>query len=224
MQAVILAAGEGTRMRPLTYHVPKPMARAAGKNLVEHNIHKLPKEVTELIFVVGYLAEQVMNHFGDEYEGRPVTYVKQKKLLGTAHALSLCQKHLRDTFLVFMGDDMYGREDFETCISLPWAWLVKKVRGKFAGGRIVYDDDGHVVSVIEGTHNEDEAYVGTNLFVLGMEYFDYPMVAIKNGAEYGLPQTVLQAARDFPIKMVEAKGWQQVTDLDDLKRLHSSLS
>ena len=224
MQAVILAAGEGTRMRPLTYHVPKPMVRAAGKNLIEHNIERLPAEITELIIVVGYLGEQIMNHFGDEYAGRPVTYVRQKKLNGTAHALSLAKKHLRGRFLVCMGDDMYGADDFSEALAHEWSWLVKKVRGKFTGGRIIYDEEGHVTAVKEGTHNEQEAYVGTNLFVLGMEYFNYAMVPIKNGAEFGLPQTVALAAADFPIKMIEASGWQQITDLEDVRRLHTQLS
>lgn len=224
MQAVFLVAGEGTRMRPLTYHVPKPMTRAGGKNLVEHNIANLPKEVDEIIFVVGYLGEQIMNHFGDEYEGRKITYVRQKKLLGTAHALSLCKKHLRGRFIVLMGDDMYGKEDIRNCLKYDWAWLVKKVRGKFTGGRIVYDEDGHVKAVTEGTHNVKEGFVGTNFFVLGLEYFNYKMVPIKNDTEYGLPQTVALAANDFPIKMIEAKNWEQISDMEDLKRLHQQLS
>ncbi|QSH39546.1 NTP transferase domain-containing protein [Candidatus Kaiserbacteria bacterium] len=224
MQAVFLVAGEGTRMRPLTYHVPKPMARAGGKNLVEHNIDNLPKEITEIIFVVGYLAEQIMNHFGDEYEGRKITYVRQKKLLGTAHALSLCQKHLHGRFIVLMGDDVYGKDDIKNCLQYDWAWLVKKVRGKFTGGRIIYDSDGNVTSVTEGKHNVKDGFVGTNLFVLGMEYFNYQMVPIKDGKEYGLPQTVALAAEDFPIKMVEAKNWEQISDMNDLKRLHTRIS
>jgi NDP-sugar pyrophosphorylase family protein len=224
MQAIFLAAGEGTRMRPLTYHVPKPMARVGGKNLLEHNIVHLPSEIDELIIVVGYLAEQIENHFGNEYAGRSVTYVKQRKLRGTAHALSLCKKHIRGRFLVLMGDDIYGTEDVAECLKHEWAWLVKKVHGKFTGGRIIYDQQGNVTSVKEGTHNVKTAFVGTNLFVLQPEYFNYQMVPVKGGEEFGLPQTVALNANDFPIKMIEAKNWQQITDMDDLKRLRTSLS
>ncbi|MBL4644388.1 MAG: NTP transferase domain-containing protein [Candidatus Pacebacteria bacterium] len=224
MQAIFLTAGEGTRMRPLTYHVPKSMARAGGKNLIEHNIAKLPPEITEIIFVVGYLKEQIMNHFGDTFDDRKVTYVQQKRPLGTAHALSLCQKHIHGRFLVLMGDDMYGEDDIESCLQHDWAWLVKEIRGKFVGGRIVYNKVGNVSDVVEGVHEVQRGYVGTNLFVLGEEYFDYPMVSIKGGAEFGLPQTVALAATDYDIKIVEATNWKQITDMDDLKRLHGSFS
>jgi len=219
MQAIILAAGYGTRMRPLTYHVPKPMVRAAGKNLVEHNLHNLPEEIDELIFVVGYLAEQVMNHFGDNFEGRKVRYVKQKKMLGTAHAVSLCKQYINGRFLVLMGDDIYGKEDMENALAHERSWLVKKVHGKFVGGRIVHDKDGNATDAIEGTHDTSEAYVGTNLFVLTPEYFDYEMVAIKDGAEFGLPQTVAKMAKDYPIKLIEATGWTQITDMKDVEQL-----
>lgn len=65
--------------------------------------------------------------------------------------------------------------------------------------------------------------MGTNLFVLGKEYFTYPMVAIKDGAEFGLPQTVALAATEHSIKMVEATKWKQISDMDDLKRLDTYL-
>ena len=223
MQAIILAAGEGTRMRPLTYHVPKPMARAGGKNLMEHNIARLPKEITELVIVIGYLGEQIVNHFGTEFEGRKVTYVKQRKLKGTAHAISLCEKHVQDRFLIFMGDDMYGKDDFRKCLKEEWAWLVARVRGKMRGGKIIYDANANVTDVKEGIHAPGDNYIGTNLFVLGKEYFSYPMVAIKGGVEYGLPQTVAKVAQDFKIKMVQATGWEQINDIQDLKRLDRSI-
>ena len=113
MQAVLLAAGQGEKLRPITYDVPKPMIRIAGKNLIEHNIDQLPNEIDELIIVVGHLAPQIINHFGNEYKGKKITYVKQKKLLGTGHALSICKQHLKDRFLVMMSDDIYDRKDIE---------------------------------------------------------------------------------------------------------------
>lgn len=221
MQAIVLAAGEGTRMRPLTYETPKPLVRIGGKPLMEHNFEKLPKEITELIIIVGYLAEHIQNYFGNSYNGIPIRYVHQQKLLGTADAVNLCKEYIIGRFMVFMGDDLYSAQDMQACLGHERSWLVQKKQGSFTGGRIVHDAAGHVVDAIEGTHEVQEGYVSTNMFVLTPEYFEYDMVPIKNGAEFGLPQTVVRMAHDYPVKLVEATGWQQVTTVADVQALRT---
>ncbi len=211
-------------MRPITYHVPKPLVRICGKNLVEHNLEKLPKEVTELIFVVGYLKEQVMNHFGDEFNGRKVKYVVQKKYLGTAHALDLCRRYITGRFIVMMSDDVYSGADFRECLKYEQAILVKKVRGKSTAGKVVCDDDGNMVDIIEGTHDDKGGILANlNFFVLLPDYFEYKMVAIKGGKEYGLPQTVVKMSREHPIKIVEATNWMKIDGMSDLKTYEREL-
>jgi len=222
MQVIILAAGYGTRMRPLTYHVPKPMIRAGGKNFIEHNIDKLPESIDEIIIVVGYLAEQVKNHFGDEFQGRKITYVKQKKMLGTGHAIDLCKKYINGKFLVLMGDDICSKNDINVCLENERSMMVKKVKCKFSGGKVIYDDEGHLQDIKEGVH-EGGGYINTNVFVLTPEYFNYEMVSIKNGEEFGLPQTVIKMAKDYPIKIVESTDWRQMSDLDDVKNFEKLL-
>ena len=218
MQAVILAAGKGERMKPLTFHIPKPMIRVLGKNLIEHNLTQLPPEVDELIIVVGYLAEQVMNHFGEEFEGRKVTYVKQKKMLGTGHALFACRPHIRGRFLVMMSDDMYSARDIEACLSAgDNVMMVKKVHGKFSGGRIITDKEGNLLEIREGVHNTKQALVNTALYVMTPDIFTYELEPIKDGKEYGLPQTMVKMIPEHPIKTVEAQDWYQISELSDLK-------
>ncbi len=65
MQCVILAAGKGTRLRPLTDNTPKPLVPVAGKPLIDHTIDALPSAIDELILVVGYLGDQLRAHFGN---------------------------------------------------------------------------------------------------------------------------------------------------------------
>ena len=77
MQAVIMAAGEGRRMRPLTLELPKPLIKVAGKPILEHILDALPPEIDEVILVVGYKADMVKQHFGDSYHGRHIRYVYQ---------------------------------------------------------------------------------------------------------------------------------------------------
>lgn len=228
MQAVILAAGEGTRMRPITHHVPKPLVRfhapdGTRKTTVESNLELLPPEVDELLFVVGYLKEQVMNYFGDEFQGRRVQYIEQKKPLGTGHAVALVSKHIKDRFLVMMGDDLYSQVDIDACFAVPGsALLVQKVRSKYSGGNVTLDAQGNLKAIEEGTHSG--GLLNAALYVLTPDYFSYDPVPIKNGAEYGLPQTIVTMAADHPVKVVEAQWWQQVTDMNDIKRLPQLLT
>jgi len=79
MQCVILAAGKGTRLRPLTENCPKPLVEVGGKTLLDHIVGALPSSVDELIIVTGYLGEMIEAYCGTEFHGRKVTYVTQKR-------------------------------------------------------------------------------------------------------------------------------------------------
>jgi len=217
MQTVILAAGRGTRLRPLTYHVPKPMIRIAGKNLIEHNLSALPKEVDEVILVVGYLGEQIINHFGDTYENKKIIYIKQQKLFGTGHALSACRNILKDRFLVLMGDDIYSKKDIDKCLKHKNCILAQKVKNKFIGGRIILNSQGCLKKINEGIHKKHEGLVNTGLYVLTREFFNYELVKLKNKKEYGLPQTLVKMAVDHPVFIEKAQSWLQISSLAGLK-------
>src|SRR3989344_6712776 len=108
MQAVILAAGVGKRLRPLTNDLPKPMVKVNGKPILEYTLSILPSVIDEAILVVGYQKEKIMKHFGDSFNGLPLKYVEQEAPMGMSHALNCARPFLRKgTFLVMVGDDLY---------------------------------------------------------------------------------------------------------------------
>jgi glucose-1-phosphate thymidylyltransferase len=221
MQAIILAAGTGTRMRPLTNFVPKPMVRFIGadgvrRNLIEHNLEILPKEVDEIILIVGYLKEQMMNHFGDKFNGRKVRYIVQDEQFGTAHAVNLVKEYITGKFIVMMSDDIYSRADMEVIVNTPKsAVLVKKINNKFSGGNVILDEDGHLIDIKEGSH--EGGYINAALYAIMPEYFDYPLVSIAGGTEYGLPQTLVLMAKEHQVKVINSKWWKQISNLEDVK-------
>ncbi|MFC1847122.1 sugar phosphate nucleotidyltransferase, partial [Chloroflexota bacterium] len=90
MKAVILAAGEGSRMRPLTYTRPKVMLPIANRPILEHLIiEAVAAGIKDFVFVVGYHDEQVREYFGDGKNWElKIEYVTQRKSLGTADAVS----------------------------------------------------------------------------------------------------------------------------------------
>ncbi|HJJ41179.1 MAG TPA: sugar phosphate nucleotidyltransferase, partial [Methanocorpusculum sp.] len=99
MQCVILAAGEGSRMRPLTSSRPKVMLPLVGKPMLEHLIRNVKEAgIKEIIIVVGYKEEAIREYFGDGRSfGVSITYVVQRKQLGTADALRTAEPFITDT-------------------------------------------------------------------------------------------------------------------------------
>jgi len=108
MDAVVLAAGEGTRLRPLTEDKPKGMVEVDGQPILTHCFDQLVElGADELIVVVGYLKERIIDHYGDEYEGVPITYTHQREQKGLAHALLSVEEHIDDDFMLMLGDNIF---------------------------------------------------------------------------------------------------------------------
>ncbi len=211
-------------MGPLTETLPKPMLQLAGKNLIEHKIAALPAEVTEVILVIGYLGEKIQEFFGDEYRGRKIKYVTQHTLDGTGKALWRAKELLKGKFIVMMGDDIYHPEDIANCLKHDWAVLVKKSETeKSTGGRVLLNSEGIITNIVEGTHNEKGALICTALYVLTPDIFKYELIKIPNREEWGLPQTIVTALNDFPIKVVESKFWLQLSNPNDLAQAEKTL-
>ena len=115
MKAVILAAGEGSRMRPLTYRRPKVMLPIANKPILEHLLLEVSQAgIREFIFVVGYCDEQVRDYFGSgERWGVDIAYISQRKQMGTADAVRMVEDLIDGKFLVINGDVIVSREDIK---------------------------------------------------------------------------------------------------------------
>ncbi len=105
MDAILLAGGYGTRLRPLTYSRPKPLLPVAGRPMVEWVLDRLPEEVDRVIVAVNWLADELEKHF-DQSE-RPIEFVvvREDEPLGTAGAVKNCEQHIEsDDFLVLNAD------------------------------------------------------------------------------------------------------------------------
>jgi len=100
MKALVLAAGEGKRLRPLTDDRPKPMILLNGRPLLEYILAELPDAITEMIIIIGYHGEKIREHFGDSWGGRKITYIEQTERLGTARAVLLAKDLLTEKFFL----------------------------------------------------------------------------------------------------------------------------
>jgi bifunctional UDP-N-acetylglucosamine pyrophosphorylase/glucosamine-1-phosphate N-acetyltransferase len=106
MKAIILTAGEGTRMRPLTTTRPKTMLITGGKPLIQYNIESLRDAgIKDITLVVGYKKEVIEEYFGDGSDfGVNINYAVQDGQLGTAHAIGSAEKFIDESFIVLNGD------------------------------------------------------------------------------------------------------------------------
>ncbi|MBN2600111.1 MAG: NTP transferase domain-containing protein, partial [Candidatus Thermoplasmatota archaeon] len=114
MKCVILAAGEGKRMHPLTYTRPKVMLPIAGKPILEWNLRNARAAgIKDFIFVVSYKSEMVRDYFGDGKQWNvKITYVNQGKAMGTAHAIGTAEPFVNDN-IVLCGDTIFGINDIK---------------------------------------------------------------------------------------------------------------
>jgi bifunctional UDP-N-acetylglucosamine pyrophosphorylase/glucosamine-1-phosphate N-acetyltransferase len=119
VKAVILAAGEGQRMRPLTYTRPKVMLPIANKPILEHLLIEVARAgIDEFVLVVGYHDEQVRNYFGNgDRWGVKVEYATQRKQMGTADALRMVEGMVDGSFLMINGDIIIDYEDIGKLLS-----------------------------------------------------------------------------------------------------------
>ncbi len=108
MKTIILVGGKGTRLRPLTYKIPKPMLPVKGKPILEHQIELLKKYgLADIVMCTGYLGEHVKNHFknGSGF-GVKITYSDEKEPLGTGGAIKNAENFIDSTFFIIYGDIM----------------------------------------------------------------------------------------------------------------------
>lgn len=207
MDAIILAAGRGTRLRPLTDTLPKPLVPVAGRGTLPRLLDMLPPEVDRVLLVVNYLHEKIRAEIGDAWNGIPVEYVFQATLNGTGDALRSCEPFIRgDRFLVLNGDDLYGREDLEN--------LTQHERGiLYCEGILTNGGDGWLVengrirgSVAVAPNGAGRANI--NGMKLGREWFETaPVLSPGKTDEWSLPHAVPSLLDRYEYRAIPASFW-----------------
>ena len=225
IQAVILAAGKGTRMLPLTETRPKPMQEVGGKNLIEWKLEALPLQVSDIVLVIGHQGEQIREYFGDTWKGKPIRYAIQHELNGTAGALWAARDLLCGRFLVMMGDDLYAREDILRMLEQDFAIGAQEIRQKEVGGEMIRDPNGFFIGINEPRHFVESGFMNTGLYMLSNELFNHDPVPIGGSStEYGLPHTLAMLAKETPVVMLPMTRWVQITTPDDLQKAEEFVS
>lgn len=216
MKAVILAAGEGLRMRPLTFTRPKVMLPVAGKPILEHLIIKAKEAgVNEFILVVGYHDEEIRNYFDSGSNlGVSIDYATQRKQLGTANALAQVSQLMNEkSFLVMNGDAIVGSEDIKNLISKNVTALslfeVKDTRGLGA----VAVEGNHVVHIYEKTENPPSNLANAGIYLFTREIFNAIEKTPKSPrGEYEITESIqMLVDNGIPVSYEIIKYWLDLT-------------
>lgn len=221
LTAVVLAAGEGTRLRPLTSNRPKPMLPAATKPILEHVFDQLiDSGITNITVVVGYGRNRVQAHFGPTYRNVPLTYVTQEKQLGTGHALLAAESSVDGPCLVVYGDQLVDSRLIEDVTathdanpsSVATLGLVQRSDVTGYGG-VILDEDGRISDLVEDPTDDRNYRLNAGVYVVEQDIFDAIRAAKPRTGEHSFIDGIsefLESDRD--VRSVVSEGvWVDAT-------------
>ncbi|RNJ27138.1 sugar phosphate nucleotidyltransferase [Halosegnis longus] len=214
---VVLAAGEGTRLRPLTRTRPKPMVPVCNRPILEYVLDALiDAGISELVLVVGYKHDRVQNHIGSTYRDRPVTYVHQRKQLGSGHALLQARNAVDGPFVSVNGDrvidpqmvaDVLDGFDGET----PTMAVREHANAaEYPNGAVRLDGE----RVTELVEQPDGPYrlINAGVYAFPAGWFDRLAETERRDGDLYLPDAIVELAAERAVVGVRTEGlWVDIT-------------
>jgi len=224
MKVIIPLAGVGTRLRPHTHLVPKPMLKIAGKPVIDYVMDDLKKlgGVEEVIYITGHLKHKVEAHVRASYPWKSV-FVEQKRQLGTADAIGLARPYVDQPVMVIFVDTIFDA-DFSIipkCTSDGIIW-VKTVKDYKRFGVVVADKAGHMQRIVEkpDTPVSKRANIGLQYiknWKLMFEGIDHVMQQPPNKGEYYLTDAFqYMVDKGAKLDVVDVEGWYDAGKIDTL--------
>jgi UDP-N-acetylglucosamine diphosphorylase/glucosamine-1-phosphate N-acetyltransferase len=211
MKCVILAAGEGNRMHPLTYTRPKVMLPIAGKPILEWNLlNARAAGLKEFIFIVSYKSEMVREYFGN---GKPwnvkIIYVNQGKAMGTAHAIGTVEPFVND-FVVLCGDTIFGINDIKQIAKKGTKIGLMKIENATEYG-IVELKGKHVTKIYEKMEHPSSNVINAGIYHFNKHIFDYIRKTEKSPrGEFEITDSINMLVNKVKMEGVFLKEWRDV--------------
>lgn len=224
MDIIILAAGKGTRLKPLTDTTPKPLIPIAGRGALLRTLDLLPAQVTRVILVVGYLQDKIRETVGAEWNGRPVVYVETPILDGTGGALRAARDMITsERFFVVNGDDLYSTADLEQLLTHERGLLAAK--RTLTSASDVWDAQDGLIRDIRRAESGEEAWINIGAYLLGHEWFETePILSPGKTDEWSLPHPIPQLIEQIPYHLVEASFWQPGGTFEEIAEAEKKLA
>jgi bifunctional UDP-N-acetylglucosamine pyrophosphorylase/glucosamine-1-phosphate N-acetyltransferase len=205
MQVIILAAGSGTRFLPFSLSRPKPLFSVFGKTIIEHNLSELDGLVDEVIIIVGYKKEMIMEKIGKKFGKIEIKYIEDKEIVGTGSSARLAKNLLKNKFLLLNGDDFYSKKDIKNSIEHFPSILVREHESPSSFG-VIIEENGILKSIVEKPKESVSNLVNTGLYCLPKEIFDFEVEKSSRG-EYEFTDYIKNFINDNELNVCKASYW-----------------
>lgn len=201
MKAVILAAGEGLRCRPLTLTRSKVMLPVANRPILEYIIRSLAKnDILDIILVVGYKKERIMDYFGDGINfGVRISYIEQNGQLGTAHAIKQAKPLIDGKFIVLNGDNLIDSNTISDLLKggAGDATILTVVHEQVTGYGVVTLEKGNISKIIEKPREKISHLINTGIYMFSQSIFSgIERTEISETGEYAITDTIQKMIDD----------------------------
>lgn len=229
MRAVLMAGGSGTRLRPLTCELPKPMVPVLNRPIAEHIVNLLKRHyIDEIIVTLHYLPEVIQQYFGDGAEfGVKIHYsIESEKPLGTAGCVKNVQEMLGSTFLVISGDsltdiDLTGAIEFHRQKGAKATIVLTRIQNPIDFGVVILDENQRISRFLEKPSASEifSDAVNTGIYILEPEVLDYLYPDTEADFSQDLFPQLL--ADDIPMYGYLSEGyWCDIGQLDTYREAH----
>ncbi|MFC4541790.1 bifunctional sugar-1-phosphate nucleotidylyltransferase/acetyltransferase [Halosolutus amylolyticus] len=210
MQAVVLAAGQGTRIRPLSESMPKPMLPVADRPLVAHTVDAaIDAGADEIVLVVGYEGETVRDYFGTEYRGVPVTYAEQHEQAGTADAVETASDRLDGPFAVLNGDNLYDPAAIERLFDACPAVCAVEVPDPSNYG-VLSTADGTVTDIVEKPADPPTNLANAGAYAFPERAAEWLDVPASERGEHEITDVLATVVGRFAVTPITLDRWLDV--------------
>lgn len=230
MKALILAAGEGIRCRPLTLARSKVMLPVANKPILEYIIRALAEnDIKDIILVIGYKKERIMDYFGNGKDfGVKICYVEQQAQLGTAHAINLAEPLINEKFLVLNGDNLIDKGTIHEMIkgASGDVSLLTVAREQTTGYGVVLLDRSKISKIVEKPRDQIGRLINTGIYMFSPTIFnEIDNTPISETGEYAITDTIQRMIElGISVTNITSRGtWIDAIHSWDLLKVNSVL-
>ncbi|HLC59554.1 MAG TPA: sugar phosphate nucleotidyltransferase [archaeon] len=226
MKAVILAAGAGTKVMPLTENIPKVLISVGNKPLLSKSISVLRESgIDEIGIVVGYKKEKIKEFIHRE-NLKNITLIEQPKISGTANAVQVSKDFVgKDNFLVIMGDNLYSPNDLKDILSYNKnciGAIKMDVGGNY--GKVLHDD-WKLKEIAENTSKTDSNLINVGAYLFTPKIFSAIEKTTRHKNEFNITDSINILSKEEEVRVHKMKDyWFDIGTIEDIIKAEEHLA